>query len=560
MNKQQSKFNFPQSDHHINRLFSNLNLRHQGPQRLDKEVQFIPPWETKIGQLQQVVRSLRQNADTYLQNRGSVIVRCYPFKSQYYMNIVYDLIRNSIAAVNHYGRTRFDGEITPILIQSYNGNVNPIVCTPMPFGAPIYIPPERLTDVVLLRVHFNFPEAALYFLQTFNRTVFNVFDRHAVKVPFVHADLTRPERLLRNRLQQICQQKNAGRFSSAPPMPGQNDNYSYGYYRNLCQSGERYFHNGIQLYKEYPGRQTESVPFQPFSELQYLHVIVASLRKFAVIYNQKECSVIIQNVDLDNGSDNDVERITTLVYNVVNTQLFKERFRDLQKLHKGICSPQTNSNSYLPIKIERVERLPQPNLNNKNGGKEGGTATNVDNSTIKKKGRPPLIRTSFRNKEAAQAFCQLFKNKKNMMILMMMAKILLILIHILIYLNLKYLLEKEEKENKTRTKTLSSKKGHKHSKNSRKNSKICLFPNAFAHRDLTPPELALGYSLRIFCREKNGPFSSYEYNKGISIITDEGELVEQQQRKQHIRYYVRGGRIFERSNNNNTPSVHQTKT
>lgn len=46
-------------------------------------------------------------------------------------------------------------------------------------------------------------------------TVFNVFDRHAVKVPFVHADLTRPERLLRNRLQQICQQKNAGRFSSA---------------------------------------------------------------------------------------------------------------------------------------------------------------------------------------------------------------------------------------------------------------------------------------------------------------------------------------------------------
>ena len=88
-------------------------------------------------------------------------------------------------------------------------------------------------------------------------------------------------------------------------MPGQNDNYSYGYYRNWCQSGERYFHNGIQLYKvfffkflgsfgnffkfkEYPGRQTEPVPFQPFSELQYLHVIVASLRKFAVIYNQKE--------------------------------------------------------------------------------------------------------------------------------------------------------------------------------------------------------------------------------------------------------------------------------
>uniref|UniRef100_A0A915MH59 Uncharacterized protein n=1 Tax=Meloidogyne javanica TaxID=6303 RepID=A0A915MH59_MELJA len=455
MNKQQqSKFNFPQSDHHINRLFSNLNLRQQGPQRLDKEVQFIPPWETKVGQLQQVVRSLRQNADTYLQNRGSVIVRCYPFKSQYYMNIVYDLIRNSIAAVNQFGRTRFDGDITPILIQSYNGNCNPIVCTSMPFGMPLFIPPGRLTDVVLLRVRFNFPEVALYFLQTFNRTVFNVFDRHAVKVPFVHADLTRPERLLRNRLQQICQQKNAGRFSSAPPMPGQNDNYSYGYYRNLCQSGERYFHNGIQLYKEYPGRQTEPVPFQPFSELQYLHVIVASLH-----------------------------------------------------------------------------------------GKEGGgTTINVDNSTNKKRGRPPLIRTSFRCKEAAQAFCQLFKECQ------------------------KLAEQKEyddthggEGEQQNKDKTLSSKKGHKHNKNSRKNSKICLFPNAFAHRDLTPPELALGYSLRIFCREKNGPFSSYEYNKGITIITDEGELVEQQQRKQHIRYYVRGGRIYERSNNN-TPSIHQTKT
>jgi len=36
------------------------------------------------------------------------------------MNIVYDLIRNSIAAVNQFGRTRFDGDITPILIQSYN--------------------------------------------------------------------------------------------------------------------------------------------------------------------------------------------------------------------------------------------------------------------------------------------------------------------------------------------------------------------------------------------------------------------------------------------------------
>jgi hypothetical protein len=45
--------------------------------------------------------------------------------------------------------------------------------------------------------------------------------------------------------------------------------------------------------------------------------------------------------------------------------------------------------------------------------------------------------------------------------------------------------------------TKISNKGHKIY---RKISKTILFPNAFAHRDLTPPELALGYSLRIFCR------------------------------------------------------------
>lgn len=54
----------------------------------------------------------------------------------------------------------------------FKGNCNPIVCTSMPFGMPLFIPPERLTDVVLLRVRFTFPEAALYFLQTFNRFVY----------------------------------------------------------------------------------------------------------------------------------------------------------------------------------------------------------------------------------------------------------------------------------------------------------------------------------------------------------------------------------------------------
>jgi hypothetical protein len=296
---------------HLNRLFKNFTFD-QRPQNysLDNEIQFIPPWETKIGQLQQVVRSLHRDANVYLKNRGSVIVRCYPFKSDYYMSIVYELIRNSITVVNQFTRTHFTGDVSPILLQTYNGTCSPLELSPLPFGVPIYIPHERLTDVVLLRVRFTCPEVAQYFLQTFNRAVLNVFDRSVVRVPFVHTDLTRPERVLRNRLQQICQDKNAGRFGSKPPMHGKNEQYSHAYYRNLCQNGERYFHNGIQLYKEYPSRQTELIPFRPFTELQYLHVVVASLRKFALIFTQKECSVIIQNVDLDNkGNEMNMERL-----------------------------------------------------------------------------------------------------------------------------------------------------------------------------------------------------------------------------------------------------------
>lgn len=509
------------------------------------EVQFIPPWETKVGQLQQVVRSLHQNANIYLQNRGSVIVRCYPFKSEYYMNIVYELIRNSIAAVNQFARAHFAGDISPILIQSYNGNCTPIVLSPLPFGVPIYIPNERLTDIILLRVRFNCPEVALYFLQTFNRAVYAVFDRNAMRVPFVHSDLTRPERLLRNRLQQICQQKNAGRFGSRPPMQGKNEDYSLAYYRSLCQSGERYFHNGIQLYKEYPSRQTEPVPFQSFSELQYLHVVVASLRKFAVIFNQKECSVIIQNVDLDNGSDMDLERITTLVYNVVNTQLFRDRFLGLQERNKGIPSPQINSNSYLPVRIERVERLPQPRNGLNRGGKDEinkkTSDVNADTSVNKsmRKGRPPLIRATFRSKEAAQAFCQLFKECQKLAEQKEYEAT-----HDDGNSSCNSYSDLSESEIFIGKEENSSKKGHK---NNRKHAKTSLFPNAFAHRDLTPPELALGYALRIFCREKNGS-SSYGFkneNKGITINNAGGG---EHQRK-HFRYYVRGGRIFERSNN-----------
>jgi hypothetical protein len=54
--------------------------------------------------------------------------------------------------------------------------------------------------------------------------------------------------------------------------------------------------------------------------------------------------------------------------------------------------------------------------------------------------------------------------------------------------------EDAEKKNKAKEKK-------KKQKARRRQPKMCLyFPNAFAHRDLTPPELALGYALRQFCR------------------------------------------------------------
>jgi hypothetical protein len=60
---------------HLNRLFKNFTFD-QGPQKYssDSEVVFTPPWETKIGQLQQVVRSLHQDANVYLKNRYAFLI------------------------------------------------------------------------------------------------------------------------------------------------------------------------------------------------------------------------------------------------------------------------------------------------------------------------------------------------------------------------------------------------------------------------------------------------------------------------------------------------------
>ena len=59
-------------------------------------------------------------ANFYFTLSVAKIVRCFPFKSEYYMNIAYELTRNSIAAVNQFARAHFAGDISPILIQSYN--------------------------------------------------------------------------------------------------------------------------------------------------------------------------------------------------------------------------------------------------------------------------------------------------------------------------------------------------------------------------------------------------------------------------------------------------------
>jgi hypothetical protein len=70
-----------------------------------------------------------------------------------------------------------------------------------------------------------------------------------------------------------------------------------------------------------------------------------------------------------------------------------------------VLTPHSISNSSLPIHIERVERNHQPKNELRKGEKE---EVNISETVIKN-GRPPLIRVSFHNKEAAQAFCQLFK-------------------------------------------------------------------------------------------------------------------------------------------------------
>jgi hypothetical protein len=67
-----------------------------------------------------------------------------------------------------------------------------------------------------------------------------------------------------------------------------------------------------------------------YTELHCLHVVVASLRKYAAMYKQKEVAVIIQNIEEDVLTEADMERITALVYSIVTTQEFQKRCQALQ--------------------------------------------------------------------------------------------------------------------------------------------------------------------------------------------------------------------------------------
>lgn len=552
-------------------------------QQKDHELHFDPPWGTKIGQLQQVVRALHRHTDMMLENRGSVIVRCYPYKSATYMHLVYNLIYATLASSGRQcgGPSQAPVEIRPILLQyDDNGMPNPIHQPAAPFGIPQFVQQPAWTDVVLVRVRFANQEAAINFLQSFNRTVGRVFDRRQVRAPFAHPDLTQPERILRHRLQQICLEKNRTRQNmqqknfNARNRFNQQQQYRYNSGPNYRGYGskaneERYSHNGMQMFKEYSNGQNETVPWEPYTELQYLHVVVASLRKYATMFKQKESFVIIQNIDEGADDDNrpkeaDTERITALVYNIVTTETFRQRCQALQEQNNGPLTANASPfspitpNACLPMRIERLSRSEirtETTDSVKIDKQEPKSGEIKENSEIlaNKKQRPRLVRIQFQCKEAAVAFCQIFKE-----------------------------VQKEERQKK---KSCSTEQQHNTDEQEEQSGRSCVvescsdlselevvnggmeqkaenkcskqlkqlfFPDAFAHRDLTPPELALGYALRQFCRERNRTAAVDNHSKSNENGTsDEKELKKNESNaKTNLnasRFYIRAGRIFERT-------------
>ncbi|KAI3415374.1 hypothetical protein GPALN_004985 [Globodera pallida] len=593
----------------------NTNNEQQPKKRYsDREVLFIPPWETKIGQLQQVVRTIQRNSDAVLDNRGAVIVRCYPYRSGTYMHLVYNLIYATLASNAQFGPAQSPNEIRPILL-NYNTQQsasNPSVVGPQAAaftsGVLHFGQQQQWTDFVLIRVHFSSHEPAMCFMQSFNRSVVRVFDRRQMRMPFCHSDLTRPERVLRNHLQQLCDEKNSGANNRAPTHQGQQQ-----YRGRFFSFAPRYYHNGFQMYKVYgpslfskimnlflsikdfSSGRVELVPWEQFSESQYLHVLVASLRKFAAMYKQKECFVIIQNVAEHTGSSEaDMERITSVVYSIVSTEAYRQRcihikqklelfknaatgtFADQQQHAYATAGapPFSHASNHLPQRIERLPRrtggasraaTAQHGQQKKGVGdaqkqqKEGHSAGGEGKETMAT--RPPLIRVQFRVREAAIAFCQMFK--EHQMVLhqkrreqqQMSGKdndegatqqnakgndcdgedqtdSYSDLSDLDVFSSSEggdeaadhHQQQQQRKKNAHKddggVKATGEKKKKKLQNHRQQHSLDTFITAAFAHRDLTPPELALGYALRQHCRNDSA-------NK---------------------RYYVfpRAGRVFER--------------
>ncbi|KAI1717698.1 hypothetical protein Ddc_09859 [Ditylenchus destructor] len=402
-----------------------------------KEVWFDPPWESKVGQLQNAVAVLKQFSATHLQNRGAIIVRCWAQSSGVYMDLVYSLI---FQVIKHLGPKNLQPlEVRPILLNkkgthsqnlpASGSNGQPIMSqnpSTMNYKLSKTTAKEeglKWTDVVLVRVKFGNEDLANKFRRIFNKMAPDVFDKMTVRVPFAHPDLTRPERDLRFRLQDFCRQSNPGTRQMT---------------RNARTDGFRaapsahYFHDGVQLFKKsVDGTFVSIVKFDVNSEIQHLHSVVATLKKYAQLYQDKKNCAIIQNFPSNNthglNPTDDSEQIRGAVYQIVNSDEFRASASQCQ---------------IAPVEISRVAR-----------------------NRIKLAGQislPELVRIRFGSPQAASCFIKSFERWN----------------------------AKEKGNNYGGSSSISitnpARKGQ-----------------PFAHRDLTPPELALRYSLRDFCKEKN---------------------------------------------------------
>ncbi|KAI1714867.1 hypothetical protein DdX_08136 [Ditylenchus destructor] len=420
-----------------------------------KEIWFDPPWESRVGQLQNAVAVLKQFSATHLQNRGAIIVRCWAQSSGVYMDLVYSLI---FQVIKHLGPKNLQPlEVRPILLNK-KGTHSQNPPASASHGQPIMSQnPSTMnyklskttakeeglkwTDVVLVRVKFESEDLANKFRRIFNKMASDVFDKMTVRIPFVHPDLTRPERDLRFRLQDFCRQSNSGTRQMG--RNARTDGF-------MAAPSGHYFHDGVQLFKKsVDGTFVSIVKLDVNSEIQHLHSVVATLKKYAQLYQDKKNCAIIQNFPSSNIHDSnptaDLEQIRSVVYQIVNSDEFRASASQCQ---------------IVPVEISRVAR-----------------------NRIKLAGQispPELVRIRFGSHQAASCFIKCFakwNSDGNM---------------------------KSYGDSSSISTANPARKGQ-----------------PFAHRDLTPPELALRYSLRDFCKEKNsedGNPGCYFYQRHYKIF------------------------------------------